>query len=140
MWGKTLAAGAPSFNIPYHRTFGNAKVAAIQGKRIIDFAKRKADIFRFLSRGSVQSAPSRKKCALPEKTGLSARCRVNGICLSRFAPSHPASAPSPSGFLHAAHFLCRIDCWGMRPRLSPNWQFVLSFRTNLRSSPRPSPN
>ncbi|MBR0031358.1 MAG: hypothetical protein IJP61_03620, partial [Treponema sp.] len=55
------------------------------------------------------------KCALPEKTGLSARCRVSGICLSRFAPSHPASAPSPSAFLHAAHFLCRIADWECGP-------------------------
>ena len=82
-------------------------------------------------------APSRKKCALPEKTGLSARCRVSGICLSRFAPSHPASAPSPSAFLHAAHFLCQIACWECGPRLSPNWQSVLSFRTNLGAA-RPS--
>ena len=26
----------------------------------------------------------------------------------------PASAPSPSAFLYAAHFLCRIACLGMR--------------------------
>ncbi len=82
-----------------------------------------------------QIRPQSQKVRASRKDRLSARCRVIGICLSRYAPSHPASAPSHSAFLHAAHFLCRIVCLGMGPRLSPSCQSVLSFRTNLRAAP-----
>ena len=92
------------------------------------------------TRPQSKSAPSRKKCALPEKTGLSARCRVIGICLSRYAPSHPASAPSPSAFLHAAHFLCRIAGLGMRPdsaRISSEFQPPEQITCNQLQSNQP---